>query len=171
MKTDICRQLHSAAKPLTCHAALAFDLLEEFFEGCGTVLAVRHFTYFYTCTGVAWIMAEVVPFPVEYSQRYTVPVVDDEPAIRGVLCEFLADCGLNSLTTGNADEAVAIIGSGESVDLVLSDVRMPGAMDGCDLARWILANRPELPVILATGDLAKANAAAGLTGIETFAKP
>jgi CheY-like chemotaxis protein len=116
-------------------------------------------------------MAEVVPFPVEYSQRYTVPVVDDEPAIRGVLCEFLADCGLNSLTTGNADEAVAIIGSGESVDLVLSDVRMPGAMDGCDLARWILANRPELPVILATGDRAKANAAAGLTGIETFAKP
>ena len=37
--------------------------------------------------------------------------------------------------------------------------------------RWILENRPALPVILVSGDLGKANAAAGLTGVETFAKP
>jgi DNA-binding NtrC family response regulator len=116
-------------------------------------------------------MADVVPFPIEYSQRYTVLVVDDEPAIRSVLCEFLAECGLNSLSAENADQAVAIIGSGKCVDLVFSDVRMPGRLDGCALARWILENKPELPVILATGDLGKANAAAGLSGVETFAKP
>ena len=39
------------------------------------------------------------------------------------------------------------------------------------LARWILENKPELPVILATGNLGKANAVAGPSGIETFAKP
>ena len=64
-----------------------------------------------------------------------------------------------------------IIKNRADLDLVFSDVRMPGQMDGCGLAGWILENRPELPVILATGDLGKANAAAGLTGIETFAKP
>jgi len=116
-------------------------------------------------------MADVIPFPGEYAQRYTVLVVDDEPAIRGVLCEFLGECGLGSLSAEDAGQAVAIIESGAAVDLVFSDVRMPGAMDGCGLARWILENKPELPVILATGDLGKANAAAGLSGVETFAKP
>jgi len=98
-------------------------------------------------------------------------VVDDEPAIRGVLCEFLSECGLHPLAAEDAAHAIAIIEQGAGVDLVFSDVRMPGAMDGCGLARWILEHKPELPVILATGDLGKANAAAGLTGIETFAKP
>ena len=116
-------------------------------------------------------MAEVIPFPVDYHQRYTVLVVDDEPAIRGVLCEFLSEFGLNPLSAENADQAMEIIKNRADLDLVFSDVRMPGHMDGCGLARWILENRPALPVILATGDLGKANAAAGLTGIETFAKP
>jgi DNA-binding NtrC family response regulator len=119
----------------------------------------------------ALTVAEVIPFPVEYSQRHTVLVVDDEPAIRGVLCEFLRECGFNSLSAENADQAMTLIAGGSAVDLVFSDVRMPGTMDGCGLARWILQNRPELPVILATGDLGKANAAAGLSGVETFAKP
>ncbi len=98
-------------------------------------------------------------------------VVDDEPAIRGVLCEFLRECGLNPLAAENADQAAALIESGQQIDLVFSDVRMPGQMDGCALARWIMEKRPEIPVILATGDLGKANAAAGLSGVETFAKP
>jgi DNA-binding NtrC family response regulator len=116
-------------------------------------------------------MAEIVPFPIETGQRHTVLVVDDEPAIRGVVCEFLKDCGFNPVAAENADRAVALIEGGLRVDLVFSDVRMPGARDGYGLARWILENRPDLPLILATGDLGKANAAAGLTGIETFAKP
>jgi DNA-binding NtrC family response regulator len=115
-------------------------------------------------------MADIVPFPIE-AQRYTVLVVDDEPAIRAVVCEFLKDSGLNALAADNADQALAMLAEGPKVDLVFSDVRMPGALDGYGLARWILENRPELPVILVSGDLGKANAAAGLTGVETFAKP
>ena len=91
-------------------------------------------------------------------------VVDDEPAIRGVVCEFLKDSGLNPVAVENADQAVALISQGMSIDLVFSDVRMPGTLDGYGLARWILENWPELPVILVTGDLGKANAAAGLIG-------
>ena len=119
--------------------------------------------------GWRFSMAEIVPFPAE--QRHTVLVVDDEPAIRGVVCEFLKDSGLNPVAVENADQAVALIRQGMSIDLVFSDVRMPGKLDGFGLARWILENRPELPVILVTGDLGKANAAAGLSGVETFAKP
>jgi DNA-binding NtrC family response regulator len=109
--------------------------------------------------------------PDAYGPRHTVLVVDDEPAIRGVVCEFLRDCGLNPIAAENADQAVALIERGIPIDLVFSDVRMPGNRDGYGLARWILETRPELPVILATGDLGKVNAAAGLSGVEIFAKP
>jgi len=97
-------------------------------------------------------------------------VVDDEPAIRGVLCEFLQECGLAPIAVENADQALAVLDDPEPVDLVFSDVRMPGSMDGYGLARWILKHRPQLPVILATGDPGTINAA-GLSGVETFAKP
>jgi DNA-binding NtrC family response regulator len=123
-------------------------------------------------SGVGIQVADIIPFPVEAAQQHhTVLVVDDEPAIRGVVCEFLRDCGLNPVAAEDADQAVALIERGLAVDLVFSDVRMPGKLDGYGLARWILENRPEIPVILVTGDLGKANAAAGLSGVETFAKP
>lgn len=116
-------------------------------------------------------MAEILTFPIDHGPRHTVLVVDDEPAIRGVLCEFLRDCGLATLSAENADQALRLIRGGSGIDLVFSDVRMPGGMDGIGLARWILENRPELPVILTTGDLGKANAASGFSGVEIFAKP
>ena len=115
-------------------------------------------------------MADIVPFPIEYGRHYTVLVVDDEPAIRAVLCEFLKECGLGSVSAGSAGEALALMESRGDIDLVFSDVRMPGGMDGCALAHWILENKPELPVILATGD-ARTVHAAGLSQIETFGKP
>lgn len=114
-------------------------------------------------------MAQILPFPVDHGRRLTVLVVDDEPAIRGVLCEFLKECGFDALSAETADQALALIQGGVLIDLVFSDVRMPGGMDGCALARWILENRPALPVILTTGDLGKSDA--GLSGVEVFAKP
>ena len=119
------------------------------------------------------VMAEFLAFPDANDPRFTVLVVDDEPAIRGVLCEFLRECGLQSLGAENADQALTLIRGGSAIDLVFSDVRMPGAMDGLGLARWILENKPELPVILTTGDLGTANTdtGTGLSGVEIFAKP
>jgi DNA-binding NtrC family response regulator len=118
-------------------------------------------------------VAEIIPFPAETAACFRVLVVDDEPVIRGVLCEFLRDCGLMPVAVENADQALAVLDDCEPVDLVFSDIHMPGAMDGFALARWVLLHRPQVPVILATGDIARANAVAvaGLAGVETFAKP
>ena len=98
-------------------------------------------------------------------------VVDDEPAILAVLTEFLNDCGFTPLATQSGDGARDLILSGVRVDLVFSDVRMPGELDGFGLARWVIAHHPEIPVILVSGDLGKANAAAELGGVELFPKP
>jgi len=47
------------------------------------------------------------------------------------------------------------------IDLVLTDIRMPGSMDGFGLARWIRTNRPGTHVILTSGEAKKADAGKG----------
>lgn len=116
-------------------------------------------------------MADIVAFPGEAEPHHVILVVDDEPAIRAVLSEYLRDCGFHPLSAASGDDAVRMIEQGIAIDLVFSDVRMPGTLDGYGLARWIMDNRPDLPVLLVTGDQGKAKAAAGIGGTETMAKP
>ncbi len=105
--------------------------------------------------------------------RPVVLVVDDEAAIRAFVCEYLRDCGFHTLGVESADNAIRLLNLGLAADLVFSDVRMPGEHDGYGLVRWIAQNRPQLPVILTTGDVGKENAAAMLchAGIEVLPKP
>lgn len=51
----------------------------------------------------------------------------------------------------SADEAAAVLASVAVVDLLITDVEMPGSMDGLQLARRTLADRPSLPVIVVSG--------------------
>jgi DNA-binding response OmpR family regulator len=115
-------------------------------------------------------MAEVIAFPRE-EHRHTVLIVDDEPAIRGFLYDYLSESGFRPLTVASGDEAARLLESGAVIDLVFSDVKMPGNLDGYDLARWVMNHRPGLPVLLASGDLGKANALQELCGAEILPKP
>jgi CheY-like chemotaxis protein len=79
----------------------------------------------------------------------TILVVEDEVLTRLVIAEYLRECGYKVHEAANADEAVAVLEAPEvSVDIVFSDVLMPGSMDGFGLAKWIRARRPEIAVIL-----------------------
>jgi len=60
---------------------------------------------------------------------------------------------------GNADEAITTIETGIPIDLVLTDVRMPGSMNGFGLAKWIGTNKPKISVILASGEANQTDAA------------
>ena len=76
-------------------------------------------------------------------------VVEDEVLIRLAIAEYLRECGYKVHEATHATEAVAVLESPEvSVDIVFSDVVMPGEMDGFGLARWVRANRPGVEVIL-----------------------
>ena len=82
----------------------------------------------------------------------TILVVEDEFLIRAMLSDYLQECGFKVLEASSADEAVGIIENVDVViDLVLTDIRMPGAMDGFGLAQWVRTNQPNMPVILASG--------------------
>lgn len=97
-------------------------------------------------------------------------VVEDEMITRMVISDVLRDEGYTVIEAFNADEAVDILTAGKSVDLVFSDVRMPGTLDGLGLLRFIKQRFCNLPVILASGHLDPAEARA--EGADhLFAKP
>ena len=99
----------------------------------------------------------------------TILVVEDEFLIRAMLSDHLQECGFKVLEGSTADEAIGIIENVDMpIDLVLTDIRMPGSMDGFGLARWIRANRPETQVILASGDARKTDAAKELCKNQPF---
>lgn len=72
--------------------------------------------------------------------------------VRFVAVEYLEEDGFHAVEASDAREAIELLQSGAvPVDVVFSDIQMPGGLDGCDLARWIYLNRPDLPVILTSG--------------------
>ena len=85
-------------------------------------------------------------------RKATVLIVEDELLIRWAIAEYLQDCGFTIITASHAQEAIAAIKDYHSkIDVVFSDIRMPGEVDGFGLARWIDANRPDVAVILTSG--------------------
>jgi CheY-like chemotaxis protein len=78
-------------------------------------------------------------------------LVEDEALVRLGLAEFLRECGYRVLEASDAKEASDILEYGPCVDLLISDVRMPGGVDGFELARRTKANCPEVQVIMMSG--------------------
>ncbi|MEQ9172271.1 MAG: response regulator [Rhodospirillales bacterium] len=90
-------------------------------------------------------------------------VVDDEPDLRDIAETMLNDLGYTTISARDGREAQTILekGQGAEIDLVLSDVIMPGGIDGFELAEWIRESRPGVKVLLTsgfTGKLAGRNA-------------
>ncbi len=111
-----------------------------------------------------------IALPDPKERTPTVLVVDDEVLIRMAVSDFLQECGFKVLEAGTAAEAIEMIESHQSIiDLVFSDVRMPGEMDGFGLSKWIRTNT-KLPIILASGDANKSDAAHELCAEEPFLK-
>ena len=77
-------------------------------------------------------------------------VVDDEPVICTLACAWLCDAGFRTLEAHNAREAIDLLENGEQVDVVFSDVQMPG-IDGFELQRWVRQHHPRVKVLLASG--------------------
>lgn len=79
-------------------------------------------------------------------------IAEDEMLIRELIAEDLGDAGFSVSAFPNADEAAAAIGPAAPIDLLFTDVRMPGAIDGWELGRRARALHPGLKVIYATGN-------------------
>ena len=70
--------------------------------------------------------------------------------MRMPIAQYLRDCGYKVIEAASADEAMAVLLHRETVvDIVFSDIEMPGSADGFGLAKWIREHRPGLDVVLA----------------------
>ena len=84
-------------------------------------------------------------------RRETVLVVDDDFALQTLLAQMLEACGFTVLAAGSGAAALRIWGESKvSVDLLLTDINMPG-MSGLQLASTLRDERPDLKVIFMTG--------------------
>lgn len=95
-------------------------------------------------------------------------LVDDDALVREVVAPVLENSGFTVVTAEDGEQALRLLQSGQHVDAVLSDIVMPGAVSGIELARDIKARRPEVAVLLATG---YTDRSVDIEGVRTLAKP
>lgn len=87
----------------------------------------------------------------EHLQRQTVLVVDDSADVADVTSSLFEHLGYQTIYRDSAEAALKLLETGTKIDLVFSDIVMPGTIDGVGLAREIRSRYPNLPVALTTG--------------------
>ncbi|HEX4095738.1 MAG TPA: response regulator, partial [Caulobacteraceae bacterium] len=97
-------------------------------------------------------------------------VVEDDPQVLAVTVAVLRELGYETITAANAQAALDRLEAGEQIDLLFSDVVMPGGCNGVELARRARTMRPDLKVLLTSGYVGEA-AAMTAEAFELIDKP
>jgi CheY-like chemotaxis protein len=98
-------------------------------------------------------------------------VVEDEIVVRSLIVEVLGELGYETLEASDAQEAIPILESEQRINLMISDVGLPG-MNGRQLADFAQSRRPDLKVLLATGYAEGSNSSDYLaSNMEIITKP
>ncbi len=78
-------------------------------------------------------------------------LVEDEDLIRVLLSEALADEGFQVTDVSTGEAAVELIERGDHFDLLLTDIQLPGPVDGLEIAREVRLRNPTVPILFTTG--------------------
>lgn len=81
----------------------------------------------------------------------TILLVDDEASIRAMLNDYLKELEFNVITASNGDEAIAIVNSKIKIDLLITDIIMPGDTDGLSLIEYTRRVNPQTRTIAMSG--------------------
>ncbi len=102
--------------------------------------------------------------------KAVVLIVEDSPIIRMSAVDLVLTAGYEALEAGDADEAIRILELRDDIDLVFTDVQMPGTMDGIKLSHYIRDRWPPVKLIVASGaDIVEESMLPG--GSRFFSKP
>ena len=85
------------------------------------------------------------------SQRAQILVVDDDQLVRDMTLRRLTKLGYRAIAAASGTEALEALASGADVDLLLTDIRMPGGLDGPALAQEARRLRPQIKVLFVSG--------------------
>ena len=94
--------------------------------------------------------------------------VEDEFLVRAFLDDVLAEAGFEVLSASNADDSMRFLETRDDICLIVTDVDMPGTMDGLALAALVRERRPSIEILITTG---KPVAAARLKDAHFMPKP
>jgi DNA-binding response OmpR family regulator len=81
----------------------------------------------------------------------TVLVVDDEPSVRMLVAEVLDELGYSAIEASDGMSALKVLRSDVRIDLLITDIGLPGGLNGRQMAEAARANRPDLKVLFITG--------------------
>jgi PAS domain S-box-containing protein len=85
------------------------------------------------------------------ADRRTILVVEDNTDVKNVAVSLLEQLGYKTIAVESASEALDVLASGETVNLVFTDVALPGQLDGLALARKVIDRYGSIPIVLTTG--------------------
>jgi CheY-like chemotaxis protein len=109
--------------------------------------------------------------PGTQEQRSRVLLVEDEFLIADMVAEVLAEHGFEVYTAANAKDALRHLTCGSPCDILLTDIKLAGNIDGTTLARLARALRPNLPVVYASGSYRTIDELDAVSGSIFVAKP
>ena len=115
--------------------------------GLGTTITI----YLPSCLGEAITSKEISTADAPHSQRPMVLVVDDSAEVAEVTSSLFEHLGYDTVYRDSAEAALKLLAKDAKIDLVFSDIVMPGTIDGVGLASEVRSRYPHLPVILTTG--------------------
>ncbi len=102
--------------------------------------------------GAASLRGDAAPFvPAGATPGHTVLVVEDEEEVRTLVVEVLEEIGYATLQAGDGAAAVAALRSPARIDLLITDIGLPGGMNGHQVAEAAVSARPGLKVLFITG--------------------
>jgi signal transduction histidine kinase len=140
-------------------------------EGQGTTVAIYLPRHLGTADGVGEVDGK--PMPPQAEAGAVVLLVEDELAVRMVVAEVLSDLGYTVLEADNSQSGLRIVETRARIDLLLTDVGLPGGMNGRQLADAAREQRPGLKVLFLTGYAENAAVGNGRMehGMEVMTKP
>jgi CheY-like chemotaxis protein len=115
--------------------------------GLGTTITV----YLPSCADKEIAREEISGIDAARSQRPMVLIVDDSADVAEVTSSLFEHLGYDTVYRDSAEAALKLLTEGAEIDLVFSDIVMPGTIDGVGLASEVRSRYPHLPAILTTG--------------------
>jgi PAS domain S-box-containing protein len=111
--------------------------------------------------------------PMVEGQGETVLVIDDEPTVRMLIADVLSDAGYRAIETEDGPAGLRVLESDIRIDLLITDVGLPGGMNGRQVADAGRVGRPDLKVLFITGYAENAVVGNGLLerGMQVITKP
>jgi CheY-like chemotaxis protein len=98
----------------------------------------------------------------ERNLRPRILVVEHDILVRTVVAAYLRECGYDVVESAKAEEAIAVLQSDVRIDIVFSEVSLPGGLDGFGLAQRVRREHPGIKVILTAGPERTASSAGDL---------